>query len=109
MHTLATDEIGKSFRGRRVVNGVSLDISQGEVVGLLRPNGAGKTTSFHIIVGLTPPDSGTVTMDGADITRVPMYLRVRNYGVAYLRQPASVFRKLDADDNIFAVLEGHPH
>lgn len=108
MHTLATDEIGKSFRGRRVVNGVSLNISQGEVVGLLGPNGAGKTTSFHIIVGLIPPDSGRVTIDGADITDVPMYLRARNFGVSYLTQEPSVFRKLTVEENILAVLETQP-
>src|SRR5438309_3110587 len=108
MHTLATDEIGKSFRGRRVVNGVSLDISQGEVVGLLGPNGAGKTTSFHMIVGLMPPDSGRITIDGADITDVPMYLRARQYGISYLPQEASVFRKLSVEDNIMAVLEVQP-
>src|SRR5215472_17779543 len=108
MHTLATEEIGKSYRGRSVVNGVSLHVSQGEVVGLLGPNGAGKTTSFHIIVGLTPPDSGRVTIDGADITGVPMYLRARNYGVSYLPQEASVFRKLTVEENILAVLEAQP-
>src|SRR5438270_1406867 len=108
MHTLATDEIGKSFRGRRVVNGVSLDISQGEVVGLLGPNGAGRTTSFHIIVGLIPPDSGRVTIDGEDITDVPMYLRARNFGVSYLPQEPSVFRKLTVEENILAVLETQP-
>jgi lipopolysaccharide export system ATP-binding protein len=108
MHTLATDEIAKSFRGRRVVNGVSLHINQGEVVGLLGPNGAGKTTSFHIIVGLTPPDSGQVTMDGTDISDVPMYLRARNFGVSYLPQEPSVFRKLTVEENILAVLEAQP-
>src|SRR5438105_9979321 len=108
MHTLATEEIGKSFRGRSVVNGVSLHINQGEVVGLLGPNGAGKTTSFHIIVGLTPPDSGQVTIDGADITSVPMYLRARNFGVSYLPQEPSVFRKLTVEENILAVLEAQP-
>src|SRR5213082_1034721 len=100
MHTLATDEIGKSFRGRRVVNGVSLDISQGEVVGLLGPNGAGKTTSFHIIVGLIPPDSGRVTIDGEDITDVPMYLRARNFGVSYLPRGASILRILSVREHI---------
>jgi lipopolysaccharide export system ATP-binding protein len=108
MHTLATDEIGKTFRGRRVVNGVSLHVNQGEVVGLLGPNGAGKTTSFHIIVGLTPPDSGKVLIDGADITDVPMYLRARNFGVSYLPQEPSVFRKLTVEENILAVLEAQP-
>src|SRR5438067_8349076 len=108
MHTLATDEIGKSFRGRRVVNGVSLHINQGEVVGLLGPNGAGKTTSFNIIDGVIPPNSGRVTIDGTDITGVPMYLRARNFGVSYLPQEPSVFRKLTVEENILAVLEAQP-
>ena len=108
MQTLATDEIGKSYRGRRVVNGVSLHISQGEVVGLLGPNGAGKTTTFYVIVGLTPPDTGRVLADGADITSVPMYLRARNFGISYLPQEPSVFRKLSVEENILAVLEAQP-
>jgi lipopolysaccharide export system ATP-binding protein len=108
MQTLATEEIGKSYKGRRVVNGVSLHVSQGEVVGLLGPNGAGKTTSFYMIVGLTPPDSGRILLDGADITTVPMYLRARNYGVSYLPQEPSVFRKLTVEENILAVLEAQP-
>ncbi len=108
MQTLATDEIGKSYRGRRVVNGVSLHISQGEVVGLLGPNGAGKTTTFYMIVGLTPPDTGRVLADGADITSVPMYLRARNFGISYLPQEPSVFRKLSVEENILAVLEAQP-
>jgi lipopolysaccharide export system ATP-binding protein len=108
MQTLATDEISKSYRGRRVVNGVSLRISQGEVVGLLGPNGAGKTTSFHMIVGLTPPDTGRVLLDDNEITDVPMYLRARTYGVSYLPQEPSVFRKLTVEENILAVLEAQP-
>jgi len=108
MHTLATDEIGKSYRGRRVVNGVSLCVAQGEVVGLLGPNGAGKTTSFHAIVGLIPPDTGRVLIDEEDITDVPMYLRARQYGISYLPQEASVFRKLTVEENILAVLEAQP-
>ena len=108
MQTLATDEIGKSYRGRRVVNGVSLHISQGEVVGLLGPNGAGKTTTFYMIVGLAPPDTGRVLADGADITGVPMYLRARNFGISYLPQEPSVFRKLSVEENILAVLEAQP-
>jgi lipopolysaccharide export system ATP-binding protein len=107
-HRLAAEELGKSFRGRRVVNGVSLQIAQGEVVGLLGPNGAGKTTSFHMIVGLSVPDSGRITMDGADITDVPMYLRARQYGISYLPQEPSVFRKLSVEDNVMAVLEVQP-
>jgi lipopolysaccharide export system ATP-binding protein len=108
MHTLATDEISKSYRGRRVVNGVSLQVQQGEVVGLLGPNGAGKTTSFYSIVGLIPPDIGRVLYDEDDITGVPMYLRARQYGISYLPQEASVFRKLTVEENILAVLEAQP-
>ena len=105
MQKLSTDEIGKSYKGRRVVRGVSVHVSQGEVVGLLGPNGAGKTTSFYMIVGLIPPDSGRVLADGEDITRVPMYLRARQYGISYLPQEPSVFRKLTVEENILAVLE----
>ena len=108
MHTLATDEIGKTYRSRRVVNGVSLRVNQGEVVGLLGPNGAGKTTSFYAIVGLIPPDTGRVMYDEADITDVPMYLRARQYGISYLPQEPSVFRKLTVEENILAVLEAQP-
>jgi len=105
MQTLSTEEIGKSYRGRRVVNGVSLAVNRGDVVGLLGPNGAGKTTSFYIIVGLIPPDTGRVMIGDVDITDVPMYLRARNYGISYLPQEASVFRKLSVEENILAVLE----
>jgi lipopolysaccharide export system ATP-binding protein len=105
MRTLATDEIGKSYRGRRVVNGVSIRVGQGEVVGLLGPNGAGKTTTFYTIVGLIPPDTGRVLIDEEEITDVPMYLRARQYGISYLPQEASVFRKLTVEENILAVLE----
>src|SRR5450631_651972 len=108
MRTLATDEIGKSYRGRRVVNGVSIRVGQGEVVGLLGPNGAGKTTTFYAIVGLVPPDTGRVLIDEDDITDVPMYLRARQYGISYLPQEASVFRKLTVEENILAVLEAQP-
>lgn len=108
MHTLATDEVAKSYRGRRVVNGVNLNVEQGEVVGLLGPNGAGKTTTFYMVVGLTPPDSGRVLVDSEDITRVPMYLRARHHGISYLPQEASVFRKLTVEENILAVLEAQP-
>jgi lipopolysaccharide export system ATP-binding protein len=105
MQTLATDDIAKSYRGRRVVNGVSLHINQAEVVGLLGPNGAGKTTTFYMIVGLVPPDSGRVLVDGEEISDVPMYLRAREYGISYLPQEPSVFRKLTVQENIMAVLE----
>jgi len=106
--TLSTDQIGKAYRGRRVVNGVTLHINQGEVVGLLGPNGAGKTTSFYMIVGLVPPDSGRILVDGQEITDVPMYLRARNFGISYLPQEPSVFRKLTVEENIMAVLEVQP-
>ena len=105
MQKLSTDEIGKSYKGRQVVRGVSLEISQGEVVGLLGPNGAGKTTSFYMIVGLVSPDAGHILADGKEITRVPMYLRARQYGISYLPQEPSVFRKLTVEENILAVLE----
>lgn len=105
MQKLSTDEIGKSYKGRQVVRGVSIEVNRGEVVGLLGPNGAGKTTSFYIIVGLIAPDSGNVLADGEDITRVPMYLRARQYGISYLPQEPSVFRKLTVEENILAVLE----
>ena len=108
MRTLATEEICKSYRGRRVVNGVSLEVQQGEVVGLLGPNGAGKTTTFYAIVGLIPPDDGRVLYDSQNITDVPMYLRARQYGISYLPQEASVFRKLTVEENILAVLEAQP-
>jgi lipopolysaccharide export system ATP-binding protein len=108
MHRLATDQIGKSYRGRQVVNGVSLRVEQGEVVGLLGPNGAGKTTSFYAMVGLIPPDAGRVMYDDEDITDVPMYLRARQYGISYLPQEPSVFRKLSVEENILAVLEAQP-
>ncbi|MGH9554748.1 MAG: LPS export ABC transporter ATP-binding protein [Terriglobales bacterium] len=108
MQVLATDEIGKSYRGRRVVIGVSLQINKGEVVGLLGPNGAGKTTTFYMIVGLAAPDSGRILFNGKDITNVPMYLRARQFGVSYLPQEPSVFRKLTVEENILAVLEAQP-
>ncbi len=105
MRTLSTDAIAKSYRGRQVVRGVSISVRQGEVVGLLGPNGAGKTTSFYMMVGLVTPDAGRVLADEAEITRVPMYLRARNYGISYLPQEPSVFRKLSVEENILAVLE----
>ena len=105
MKTLAAEEIGKQYGGRQVVRGVSLQIAQGEVVGLLGPNGAGKTTTFYMIVGLVRPDAGRVLVDSKDISRLPMYLRARNFGISYLPQEPSVFRKLTVEDNILAVLE----
>jgi lipopolysaccharide export system ATP-binding protein len=104
MQILSTAELTKSYKGRKVVDDISLSITQGEVVGLLGPNGAGKTTTFYIIVGLTPPDSGQVLLDGVDITNFPMYLRARN-GISYLPQEPSIFRKLTVEENIMAVLE----
>ena len=104
MSTLRTEELHKSYRGRRVVNGVSLSLQQGEVVGLLGPNGAGKTTSFHMIVGLISPDSGRVIFNDEDITSDPMYQRARQ-GISYLPQEPSVFRKLTVEENILAILQ----
>jgi lipopolysaccharide export system ATP-binding protein len=104
-HILSSDQLSKSYSGRRVVNGVSLKVEQGEVVGLLGPNGAGKTTTFYMIVGLTAPDSGSVLIDNSDITDVPMYLRARVHHISYLPQEPSVFRKLSVEENILAVLE----
>ena len=108
MNTLIAEGICKSYKGRQVVRGVDLRISRGEVVGLLGPNGAGKTTSFYMIVGLVDPESGCVMVDETDITRVPMYLRARNFGISYLPQEPSVFRKLTVEENILAVLEAQP-
>jgi lipopolysaccharide export system ATP-binding protein len=108
METLLAEGIGKSYKGRQVVRNVNLKISRGEVVGLLGPNGAGKTTSFYMIVGLVQPESGRVMVDDTDITRVPMYLRARNFGISYLPQEPSVFRKLTVEENILAVLEAQP-
>jgi lipopolysaccharide export system ATP-binding protein len=102
--TLEVQNLDKAYRGRRVVNDVSLTISSGEVVGLLGPNGAGKTTTFYMIVGLTTPDSGSVHLDGEEITSLPMYLRARR-GISYLPQEPSVFRKLSVEDNLYAVAE----
>src|ERR1700744_3450274 len=98
MKTLTTEEIGKACGGRQVVRGVSLSIHQGEVVGLLGPNGAGKTTSFYMIVGLVRPDSGRGLTDGVGISRTPMYLRAREFGISYLPQEPSVFRKLTVEE-----------
>ncbi len=108
MEILKAEGIGKSYKGRQVLRGVDLKIARGEVVGLLGPNGAGKTTSFYIIVGLIAPESGRVLVDDADITHTPMYLRARNFGISYLPQEPSVFRKLTVEENILAVLEVQP-
>src|SRR5258708_28320243 len=102
--TLQTLEISKTYRGRKVVDNVSLFVKQGEVVGLLGPNGAGKTTSFYMIVGLISPDSGRVLLDDEDVTRMAMFRRARR-GISYLPQQPSVFRKLTVEENLMAVFE----
>src|SRR6478672_2508262 len=107
MLTLDTQELAKAYRGRRVVDNVSISVQQGQVVGLLGPNGAGKTTSFYMIVGLITPDSGRVNLGNEDITELPMYLRARR-GVSYLPQEPSVFRKLSVEQNLMAILETLP-
>ena len=107
MKTLETREISKTYRGRKVVDNVSIKVHQGEVVGLLGPNGAGKTTSFYMIVGLVTPDSGQVLLDDADITTQAMYQRARS-GISYLPQEPSVFRKLTVEENLMAILETLP-
>ncbi|MGK2858797.1 MAG: LPS export ABC transporter ATP-binding protein [Thermoanaerobaculia bacterium] len=102
--TLSTRGLVKIYRGRRVVQGVSIDIRQGEIVGLLGPNGAGKTTTFYMVVGLTQPDSGSVLLGGEDITSLPMYMRAQR-GISYLPQEPSIFRKLTVEENLLAVFE----
>jgi lipopolysaccharide export system ATP-binding protein len=107
MQRLQGVELSKSYRGRKVVDAVELEIGQGEVVGLLGPNGAGKTTTFYILVGLARPDVGHVLLNGDDITDLPMYLRARS-GISYLPQEPSVFRQLTVEENLLAVLETLP-
>lgn len=107
MNVLGAESIFKSYRSRHVVNGVSLEVRGGEVVGLLGPNGAGKTTSFYMIVGLVPSDSGRLYIGDEDITALPMHGRAR-LGIGYLPQEASVFRKLSVVDNIKAILQVQP-
>jgi len=104
MSTLSTHELSKSYSGRMVVKNVSLEVKPGEVVGLLGPNGAGKTTTFYMTIGLIPADSGSVTLDGQDLTTDPMYVRARK-GIGYLPQEPSVFRGLTVEENILAILE----
>jgi len=104
MSTLRAEGLAKTFRSRRVVKSITLDVRSGEVVGLLGPNGAGKTTAFYMIVGLIPCDAGRITLDDRDLTRMPIHRRARG-GVGYLPQEASVFRKLTVAENILAVLE----
>ena len=101
---LVVDSIGKRFGDRQVVKNVSLRLARGEVAGLLGPNGAGKTTCFYMVTGLIPVDSGTISLDGADITALPMYQRAR-LGVGYLPQEASIFRGLTVEQNVMAVVE----
>jgi lipopolysaccharide export system ATP-binding protein len=100
-------DLSKSYRGRKVVDDLDLEVDEGEVVGLLGPNGAGKTTTFYILVGLTRPDAGRVLLNGDDITDLPMYLRARS-GISYLPQEPSVFRNLTVEQNLLAVLETLP-
>jgi len=102
--TLRTIQLTKSYGGRTVVRGVSIDVASGEIVGLLGANGAGKTTTFSMVVGLTTNDSGRVLLNGADITDDPMYIRARK-GIGYLPQEASIFRGLSVEQNIIAILE----
>ena len=104
LSTLQTNNVTKRYGGRKVVDGVSISVKAGEVVGLLGPNGAGKTTTFYMCVGLTAPDTGSVTFNDCDITAEPMYMRAR-HGIGYLPQEASVFRKLSVRDNVLAILE----
>lgn len=101
---LKTEQLVKSYRGKRVVDGINLEVGRGEIVGLLGPNGAGKTTTFHMIIGLVRPDSGRLLFQGNDITKLPMYQRGR-LGVGYLSQEPSVFRKMTVEDNVMAILE----
>jgi lipopolysaccharide export system ATP-binding protein len=102
--TLAAVQLHKAYKKRRILEGVSLSVSSGDVVGLLGPNGAGKTTCFYMVVGLIKPDQGQITLDGTDITAHPMHIRAR-LGVGYLPQEASVFRQLTVSQNIMAILE----
>ena len=101
---LFAENIVKSYKGRKVVKGISLEVSQGQIVGLLGPNGAGKTTSFYMIVGLIKPNEGRIFLDKQEITKDPMYRRAQK-GIGYLAQEASVFRKLSVENNILSVLE----
>jgi lipopolysaccharide export system ATP-binding protein len=101
---LRAENLMKSYKGRKVVNGISIEVNQGEIVGLLGPNGAGKTTSFYMIVGLIKPNGGTIYLDHQEITKYPMYKRAQ-HGIGYLAQEASIFRKLSVEDNILSVLQ----
>jgi lipopolysaccharide export system ATP-binding protein len=101
---LRAENLVKSYKGRKVVKGITVEVNQGEIVGLLGPNGAGKTTSFYMIVGLIKPNGGQIFLEGTNITKYPMYKRAQN-GIGYLAQEASVFRKLSIEDNILSVLQ----
>ena len=101
---LKAENLIKSYKGRKVVKGITVEVNQGEIVGLLGPNGAGKTTSFYMIVGLIKPNGGKIFLEGTEITNYPMYKRAQN-GIGYLAQEASVFRKLSVEDNILSVLQ----
>ena len=101
---LRAENLMKSYKGRKVVKGITVEVEQGEIVGLLGPNGAGKRTSFYMIVGLIKPNGGTIYLDNKDITNYPMYKRAQN-GIGYLAQEASVFRKLSIEENILSVLQ----
>ncbi|MFN7973236.1 MAG: LPS export ABC transporter ATP-binding protein [Acidobacteriota bacterium] len=105
--TLRVEGLSKSYRGRRVVDDLSIAVQAHEIVGLLGPNGAGKTTSFYMVLGLATPDDGRVYLDEEDITELPMYLRAKK-GISYLPQEASIFRKLSVEDNILSILETLP-
>lgn len=104
MSLLSTTGLKKSYHGKQVVNGVSLEVKSGEIVGLLGPNGAGKTTTFYMIVGIIKPDAGSVAIDAQDISQLPIYRRAR-LGIQYLPQEPSVFRKLTVAENILAILQ----
>src|SRR5690242_14308811 len=101
---LTTDKLVKEYRNRRVVNGVSIKVAAGEIVGLLGPNGAGKTTTFNMVVGVIKPDEGSINFQGRAITGLPMHKRAR-LGIGYLTQEPSIFRKLSVEQNILAILE----
>jgi lipopolysaccharide export system ATP-binding protein len=104
MSVLRATHLAKSYKKRNVITDLSVEVESGQIVGLLGPNGAGKTTAFYMIVGLVPPDAGTVTIDGRDITHLAMHQRALA-GIGYLPQEASVFRKLTVEDNVLAILE----
>ena len=101
---LKAENLIKSYKGRKVVKGITVEVNQGEIVGLLGPNGAGKTTSFYMIVGLIKPNGGRIFLEGTEVTKYPMYKRAQ-HGIGYLAQEASVFRKLSVEDNILSVLQ----